>query len=86
MTRYRSEIVVCIFLMVSTLAVYWQVGNHGFIDYDDNVYITKNPQVQAGWTMESLAWAFTTKLHGHWHPMGWLSHMTDCQALVIKRS
>ena len=28
---------------------------------------------------EGVVWAFTSKLHSHWHPLTWLSHMTDCQ-------
>jgi len=70
---------VSLFLMVSVFAVYWQVRHHEFIILDDDDYITKNRHVQAGWTMESLGWAFTTRLHRHWHPLTWLSHMTDCQ-------
>ena len=79
MTRYRSEIIVSLFLMATVLAVYWQVRHHEFLNYDDNDYVTKNDHVQAGWTMESLAWAFSSGLHRHWHPSTWLSHMTDCQ-------
>jgi tetratricopeptide (TPR) repeat protein len=79
MTRYRSEIIVSLFLILSVFAVYWQVGNHEFIILDDDDYVTENRHVQAGWTMESLAWAFTSRFHRHWHPLTWLSHMTDCQ-------
>jgi len=79
MTRYRSEIIVSLFLIVSVFAVYWQVGDHEFIILDDDDYVTENRHVQAGWTMESLAWAFTSRFHRHWHPLTWLSHMTDCQ-------
>ena len=79
MTRYRSEIIVSLFLIVSVFAVYGQVRHHEFIILDDDDYVTENRHVQAGWTMESLGWAFTTRLHRHWHPLTWLSHMTDCQ-------
>jgi tetratricopeptide (TPR) repeat protein len=79
MMRYRSEIIVSLFLIVSVFAVYWQVGNHEFIILDDDDYVTENRHVQAGWTMESLGWAFTTRFHRHWHPLTWLSHMTDSQ-------
>ena len=79
MTRYRSEIIVSLFLIVSVFAVYWQVGNHAFIILDDDDYVTENRHVQAGWTMEGLGWAFTTRFHRHWHPLTWLSHMTDSQ-------
>ena len=39
MTRYRSEIIVSLFLIVSTLAVWWQVRHHEFLNFDDNDYI-----------------------------------------------
>ena len=79
MSRYRSEIIICLFLIMTTLAVYWQVGNHEFINYDDDDYVTENRQVRAGCTIEGVTWAFTTRFHGHWHPLTWLSHMMDCQ-------
>jgi hypothetical protein len=78
MTHYRSEVIVSLFLIVSVFAVYWHVGDHEFIILDDD-YVTENRHVQAGWTTESLGWAFTTRFHRHWHPLTWLSHMTDCQ-------
>jgi len=63
--------------VISTLAVYWQVQDHEFINYDDNKYITENGHVQAGLTGESIVWAFTTPYAANWHPMTWLSHMLD---------
>jgi len=75
----RREGVICLFLIIAILAVYWQVGNHEFIDFDDNVYVTKNRQVQAGLTPDSITWAFTSTHAANWHPLTWLSHMMDCQ-------
>ena len=75
----RREALVCLFLVVSILAVYWQVTDHEFINYDDNVYITDNPHVQSGLTGKSVGWAFTTTQAGNWHPLTWLSHMMDYQ-------
>jgi Tfp pilus assembly protein PilF len=68
-------------LAVVTLAVYWPVRNHLFINYDDPVYVTENRHVQAGISGRGLAWAFFN-LHGehtYWHPVTWVSHMLDCQ-------
>ncbi len=79
MNRYRSEILVCLFLVITTVAVYCQVQNFDFINYDDNDYVTENQHVQAGWTIEGVGHAFNSKFHLHWHPLTWLSHMTDCQ-------
>ena len=79
MSRYRSEIVISLFLIMATLAVFWQVQDHEFINYDDNRYVTENRNIREGLSMEGVTWAFTTGLHGHWHPLTWLSHMMDCE-------
>ncbi|OGH57453.1 MAG: hypothetical protein A3G34_04395 [Candidatus Lindowbacteria bacterium RIFCSPLOWO2_12_FULL_62_27] len=62
-----------------TLAAYWPIRHHDFFDYDDNQYVTNNPQVRAGLTAPGIAWAFTTGHASNWHPLTWLSHMLDCQ-------
>jgi len=71
---------ICIFLVVTTFAVYGQVQDHEFLlNYDDNKYVTESRNVQAGLTSESVKWAFTTSHFSMWHPMTWLSHMLDYQ-------
>jgi hypothetical protein len=59
------------------VAVYGGVGGYGFIDYDDDVYVTRNPLVTAGLTGRYLAGAFTSRVADNWHPLTWLSHMAD---------
>jgi protein O-mannosyl-transferase len=73
----RLELLVCLLLSLSILAVYWQVRNHDFVNLDDNVYVTNNPHVKAGLTQESIAWSFRGVHHGNWHPLTWISHMID---------
>ena len=75
----HQHVLVCLFLVISTLSVYWQVYNYDFINFDDNDYIYDNRHVQAGLTLESIAWAFTTNHASNWHPLTWLSHMLDYQ-------
>jgi tetratricopeptide (TPR) repeat protein len=75
---------VCIVLTIAILAVYWQVKDHAFINLDDNLYVTENPHVQAGLTIENLKWAFTTTQLPYWHPVTWLSHMLDVQIFGLK--
>jgi Tfp pilus assembly protein PilF len=82
----RRDVFVCLFLIMITLAVYWQVRDHEFVIYDDDVYVTENPHVQAGLTRESLKWAFTTTWASNWHPLTWLSHMLDCQLYELNPS
>jgi protein O-mannosyl-transferase len=65
--------------VVLTLAVYGQMIDHGFISFDDGSYITQNPVVQKGLTVEGLVWAFSAPHVYNWHPLTWLSHMVDVQ-------
>jgi len=73
------KVAICIFLMVATFCTYSQIQDHEFIDYDDDIYITNNLNVQAGLTSENFKWAFTTPHFANWHPVTWLSHMLDYQ-------
>lgn len=51
----------------------------GFVNYDDPVYVTGNGHVRKGLTWAGLRWAFTSTEAVNWHPLTWISHMTDCQ-------
>jgi protein O-mannosyl-transferase len=69
---------IALALVLITLAVYLPVTRDAFLDYDDDEYVTENPVVQDGLTLAGLKWAFTTGRASNWHPLTWLSHMTDC--------
>ena len=62
-----------------TMAVYWPLKHCDFTNFDDPEYVTKNPYVFRGLTWRGITWAFTHIHAGNWHPLTWLSHMTDCQ-------
>lgn len=70
---------ICVALFVVTLAVFWQVGDHDFLNVDDNVYIVNNPYVAKGISGSNIVWAFTSVYASNWHPLTWISHMTDTQ-------
>lgn len=55
--------------------VYGQVSNFDFIHYDDPVYVYQNPYVQAGLTIDTIKWAFTSVVAGNWSPVTLLSHV-----------
>ena len=74
----RSRI-VCVLLALITLLVYLPVRHHEFVNYDDEVYVSKNPVVRSGLTWAGVRWAFGTWHTSNWHPLTWLSHMLDCQ-------
>ena len=66
--RTRHVISVCVILAVVTLAVFWQVKDHEFINFDDNHYVTENKHVLSGVSLTNLKWALTTRYTGYWHP------------------
>lgn len=68
-----------VFIVLVSLVwlVFGQTIRHEFINYDDNMYIYENRFVQAGLTWRGLGRAFTFAEIGHWHPVTWISHMTD---------
>ena len=78
MKKYQS-LLICIILTLVTLAVYAQVFTCDFKNFDDNLYVTDNSQVQAGLTWHGIKWAFTTNHAYNWHPLVWISHMLDCR-------
>lgn len=78
-TSPRRKILLSLLLAMATLALYYPVHRHPFLNYDDGPYVTENDQVQAGLTWLTVKWAFTTFDVGEWHPLTWLSHALDCQ-------
>ena len=80
----KTSVIICGLLAVLTLALFWPVSSHDFINYDDPDYVSANPIVQAGVTAEGIKWAFTTTHSYNWHPITWISHMMDFQFLGSK--
>ncbi len=70
-------------LLIATLALYYPVHGHPFVNYDDSLYVTDNLQVQSGLSWDTVTWAFTTFDVGTWHPLTWLSHALDCQLFQL---
>lgn len=75
----RKLLIFSIVLTVVTLAVYWQVSGHAFINLDDQAYVYENPHVTGGLTGSSFVWAFTSVDYFYWQPVTWLSHMLDVE-------
>ncbi|MGD0816763.1 MAG: tetratricopeptide repeat protein [Verrucomicrobiota bacterium] len=70
---------VCLALAAITFAVFVQTTSFGFLNYDDDLYVSQNPMVKEGLTLKGFVWALTYGKIGHWHPLTWLAHMADCQ-------
>ena len=76
--RWRT-VVTCLLLTLAVWVVFGQTLQHEFVNCDDDVYVTDNPHVSAGWTWNGVGWAFSNLQAGFWHPLTWLSFMTDAQ-------
>ena len=72
----RFEIIICLFLIIATSAVYMQITSHEFISYDDYWLIRDNDNLHEGLTFDSIAWAFNSG-EGYWKPLTFLSLMLD---------
>ena len=73
----RPRILGLLLALVTMLACLPATRN-GFVNYDDDLYVTQNPVVQQGLTRGGVQWAFTKINVSNWHPLTWLSHMADC--------
>lgn len=78
-TPQRQRFMIYIILTAVTAAVYWQVYHFEFINFDDVIYITENPMIQSGISLNGLYWSFGSKYFGLWNPLVWLSFMVDHQ-------
>jgi protein O-mannosyl-transferase len=70
---------VCVLLVMFVFLIFIRTFWFGFVNYDDDRYVYKNPQVIDGLTFHGIGWAFTYGEIGHWHPLTWVSHMLDAQ-------
>ncbi|HSV12754.1 MAG TPA: tetratricopeptide repeat protein, partial [Tepidisphaeraceae bacterium] len=87
MTRLNPRALIVIIaagLCALTAAIYWPVHRYGYISYDDPYYIYNNPHVQAGFTRDTVHYAFTTSTGGNWNPLLWLSFYADRALLNLR--
>ena len=80
----RGLWLICAGLFLLVFLVFLPAVKNDFVRYDDQDYVTDNPQVKAGLTAAGVAWAFTTGHASNWHPLTWISHMLDCQVYGLK--
>jgi Flp pilus assembly protein TadD len=80
----QSPQLISFALVLIILVVFWSARNHGFVNLDDQVYVTENPHVVRGITWPNVVWAFTNLEAGFWHPLTWLSIMLDCQLYGLR--
>lgn len=74
---------VMLFLTLATIAVFGRVLTNGFV-FDDTPYVLTNDHVNTGLTAKNIAWSLTGVHGANWHPLTWLSHMTDVAIFGVR--
>ena len=84
-SKKNIEALIILGLVMLVLAVFAQVLNFDFVNYDDNVYVYANPFVTQGLTWKGISWAFRADLvfnstnTDYWQPLTMLSRMLDVE-------
>jgi len=73
----NNKYLIILLLTILTFVAFSGVATNDFINYDDDHYITKNPHIKNGISLETIKWALTTTYFSYWHPLTWLSHTLD---------
>jgi len=77
MNRRLVNLTIGFGLVLLTSVAFYRVLSNGFINYDDDVFVTTNSFVQSGFTPQTIAWAFKSTQWSQWQPLTWLSYMLD---------
>jgi tetratricopeptide (TPR) repeat protein len=64
-------------LFIATLAVYDDVRNHDFVDYDDFSYVVENDRLRSGLGLRSFATDFLSPYFMNWAPITMISFRID---------
>ena len=87
-----SEGLISLFLIILTLAIFWPVHTYEFINYDDSLYVSKNPYIQEGLSWETIKWALSVELvfdspnADLWIPVTFLSHIITIEFFGMEAS
>ena len=79
-----ASLYVCVALVAITWFVFGQTLRHDFVDFDDHMYVYKNPVITRGLSADGVLGAFTHPHARNWHPLTTISHMLDCQLFGLK--
>ena len=74
-----QAVLIGVVLVAAVFLAFGRTLGYGFLDWDDNGFVYKQPHVSAGFTWAGIAWALTNGPAGEWYPLAMFSHMLDCQ-------
>jgi protein O-mannosyl-transferase len=69
--------IISVVLCLITWLLFAPACHNDFVNYDDNDYVTANPEVKAGLSWTGVKWALKATAASNWHPLTWCSHMLD---------
>jgi protein O-mannosyl-transferase len=82
--RSHADLWISLALFVITIAIYAPVRTFDFVNFDDPEYVSNNPHVRGGLTVDGLKWAFTSGDAANWFPLTRLSHLLDVQIFGVQ--
>lgn len=73
----QREAVLAAAIAALAVAVFWPIREHAFLNYDDDLLLTRSPELSLGLGAPGLAWAFTSVQTANWFPLTRLSWLLD---------
>jgi hypothetical protein len=64
-------------LLLLLVIAYLPLWKNDFVDYDDELHITRNPGVTAGLSLKGINWAWTNDQGPYWIPITWMTLQFD---------
>ncbi len=72
----KKQIFIAAIVGLITFLVYLPALQNGFVNWDDNKYVTENPHIQS-LNLRLLKWAFFEFYFSNWHPITNISYAVD---------
>jgi len=85
------QVLLSLALVITTFWVYLPVRHYGFVNLDDDTFVTENANLRSGLTERSVHWTLTAGLThkdpntDYWRPVSLLSHALDIQLFGCTR-
>ena len=74
---------LCLVLVVATLALYYPVHHYPFCELDDTMYVTGDAHVLAALNWATVKWAFTHPFAANYDPLTFISHSLDVRMFQL---
>jgi hypothetical protein len=82
--RWQATVLAALFVAAIAFAAFPRALTAGFINLDDDIYVSANGHVQQGLTGPEIGWAWTSNYLGYQIPLTWMSYMVDTDLFGMK--